>query len=516
MAAFRSFVLLIAVFVFTSLDSNASAQSIAKTHSKIKSLATAENAEQSKYLTTTYALFSIFDEKFADRVLAKAPDYSHFRDRVDEWIAADSTAWNLLSTHLDYCNRLRSEGKLGTDIDSDDADIRWVFFVVYGEPSNELVLPCRCSQGEGACSVWTYTWLPTDIVEPGEELSCQSRPNGSFPTIFVPNDDASFLRAGPIWPIVNCSRFPTAGGMADIWFGVWVPGNQFTRPTLDSARLKVEVEIFDSSRSVSVTKGSCISDLRIIRGILEATEPQDRHLIRAMGYIGFANVKSGRYFAHVTVAGAPNNEGEAWLEVVIPDDARISDLLILGNSAGSSEDVQSGIIRGTKNSLYDNPEALFARGERLNLYVESELPRQSEKGIEVWATLLPMPEVSRRYKSTVTTGEFVVVADSLDNPIISDKWQTPEGQELLEELAHAQTNSKAITLLRKRIEVSGDAVLVELAPKLKSDLKPGKYLLTVSISDPKHKSDILTARRLIQIAAAASSPPKNRFRTLGQ
>lgn len=516
MAAFRFIALMTAVFATFTLNASGEVKTNPRFLSKIKALATVENTDQATFLITNYIVFSIFDEKFASKTLAKAPDYVHFRDRVNDWMAADSSTWNLIKTHLDYCNQLRLESKLGTDIDSEDPDIRWIFFLAYGEPSNVLVLPCRCTEGDGACSLWTYTWLPTETDQPGDELSCRSRPNMSFPTTFVPNDDAGFLNACPIWPMVNCSQFPVAGGMADVWFSVWVPGNQFTRPTLDTARLKVEVEIFDSSRTLSVMKGSSNSELQTIRGLLEATNHQDRFRIRAMDYIGFANVRPGSYSAHVTIVGARNNDGDAWLDFEISAVSRTSDLLILKNNAAASDNTGPGIIRGTRSGLYDNPEATFARGEKLNLYVESELPRESKGDIEVWATLLPIPEIQRSHKAKVTTGASVVVADSLDNPILSDKWQTPDEQKLLENLARSHSDAKAITLLRKRFDTNGTALQLELAPRLNNDLKTGKYLLTVTISDPKHKSDILTARRIIKVAPGVTNVVANRFRTFGQ
>lgn len=515
MIAIRLITLFAVTLIICHLNETCADQIQLEIQKRLRSFATAENTEQAKYLTTTLAWFYVIDEEFAKEKLEKAPDYARFRNRVDEWINEDSARWQQVKSRLDYCTQLRNEGRLGTDIDSDDVDVRWVFFIAFGEPSSVVVLPCRCIGGDGACSLWTFTWLPTKPDEPGWELSCRSRPDESYPTIYIPSDNTSFLSACPIWPMANYSRFPAGNGHYDLWFSVWVQGNQLTRRTLDSARLSISIVIYDSSRTIPVISGENTSDLQLIRGVLEATEAWDRYRIRAMGYIGFADLSPGRYNAHVIVKGARHNDGDTWLEIDVPASLRTSDLLLVERNIGVGENIGAGIIRGSRENLFDNPEAVYARGEQMTLYVESERPMSQCDVVEIWVTLLPMPERTRKTKTKVSTGRPIVVADSLDNPILEGKWQTPEDRSILDEFAAETGGSKAITLLRKQIAVDGDEISIELAPKLKSDLKVGQYVLSVSIFDPKHKSDILTSRRLIRVAAS-TRPPEKRSRSFGQ
>jgi hypothetical protein len=458
-----------------------------------------------------YALFQIVDEAFLDKVLKKVPDYSHFRDRVDSWCTYNPDRWSDTKSRLDYCNDLLKKGQLGTDIDANDPDIRWQLFVENGVPQNEHTLLCRCSQSDTGCVIWTYIWPSADSSRQGREISCRSKFGQSYPDEIIDSDDKHFPLASPIWPFVNYSKFPSADGTTDLWFSIWISGDEFTWPTLNDGVLNVWVDLYDSSKTVLLFSGQEISNLQVIRGVLHSLESRERSLIRAVVYVGFPKIKPGKYNAHLTILGAPDNEGESWIEVSVPKDAKISDLLVLEQGTTTGENVLPGIVRGdkSKSKLYDNPECRLISKDKLDLYLETTLPSGHGKYYEVWVTLLPIPEVSGRSSTSIITGEAIVVADSLERPFRKGEWQSYRNQKLLEEMTKSDSkSSKTITLLRKKFDATEDRITVQVAPRLESNLRSGQYLLTVTITDPDRLDYFLSARRVIRI----TSPPFMKFR----
>lgn len=479
---------------------------------KLSAISEKLSADESTYLKRTYTLLQFVDPKYVKRTIEKAPDFHHFQDRVNDWAKHNPDLWENISTRLEYCDSLRRKGFLGTDIYGHEVDVRWELFIKYGPPANVLTLPCRCDEGSVACSIWTYTWQSDTAGSVGNEVSCQSQHGEDYPTRVINSDASSLPVASPIWPIINVSKFSDKRGATDVWFSIWVRGDQFTRSTLEGARLTIVVELYDSNQTSLVARGTCISDLQIIRGILEATERQDHRLIRAMGYIGFAGIESGDYLAHLKISGAPYNEGEEWLDLSIPADMRISDLLLLDRSAGVGENIESGIIRNLRADQYDNPEAVFSRGTRLNLYAEADLPQENAREYEVRVTLLPLPEVSRPAREMVRIGDAVIVSDSLDRPFAEGQWDTPQRRQILEEMANAEPDAKVITLLRKKFDAEDSSVAIEVATELADNLKSGQYLLSVTVSDPQYQEYFLSTRRIIRVAPLTQSPRRSYVR----
>ena len=120
-------------------------------------------------------------------------------------------------------------------------------------------------------------------------------------------------------------------------------------------------------------------------------------------------------------------------------------------------------------------------------------------------TLLPIPEVSGRSSTSITFGKTIVVADSLERPFTKGEWQSSRNQKYLEEMAQSDSkSSKTITLLKKKFAASEERVTIQVAPRLKSNLRSGQYLLTVTVSDPERQSYFLSARRVIRIAPSSS------------
>ncbi len=495
---------LIALLLTSVSHVTASSQTKAEAKFKLKAMSAENNAEQAAYMSSMQAIFKIIDPIYSKKVLEKAPDYSHYRDHVDDWIGDNQVRWKEVKANLDYCDSLLQAGHLGTAIDASIPDVRWELFIMNGPPANELVLPCECRGGSGACTIWTYVWRPTAGGTRGEEASCQSENGEDYPTKIVPADKDGFPLAGPLWPEINCSRFSTENGGADIWFSIWVPGDQFTRTTLDHAQLKMTAELYDSIGASPVCRDSSYVSLQIMRGILQATKREDRHLIMAMGYITFPNVRPGRYKAHLVVSGAPFNDGGRWQEVVIPNEIAISDLLLLEQSAGTGENMHPGIVRGGKGFLYDSPDASYPPGKLLGLYAEATLPGNGDWKYEVSVTLLPLPEVSRPNKSLITVGEAIVISDSLDQPFVNGEWQSPQSQEFLDSLVNAQSSSKSIAVFKKTFESKEAATIIQVSPRLSESLRSGQYMLTLTVSDPERQRYFMTSRRIIRVALARS------------
>ncbi|MCX6831313.1 MAG: hypothetical protein NT028_04155 [candidate division Zixibacteria bacterium] len=450
-----------------------------------------------------YALFQIVDRRYVSKVLEKASDYSHFRDRISDWIKHyPPDRWSNIKNRFDYCNNLMEKGQLGTDIDNADPDIRWQLFIENGAPQDQLTVPGRFNQDDTASTIWILVWPSAGSGQRGLEISCWSKLGQNYPTEIIPRDDEGFPLAYPIWPFVNYSKFPASDGTTDLWFSVWVPGDQFTRLTLDQGQLSMQIDLYDSSKTVLIDSGKEIANLQMMRGILETIDHQERCLIRAMGYIVFPKVKPGRYNARLTILGAPDNEGRDWIEVLIPKDKKISDLLVLEQSMVTGENVLPGILRGDIANLYDNPECRLTPRAKFDLYLETTLPNGHGKHFEVWVTLLPIPEVSGRSSTSITTGKPMVVADSLERPFTKGEWQSSRNQKYLEEMAKSESGSKSsktITLLRKKFDATEERLTIQVAPRLKSNLRSGQYLLTVTITDPERQNYFLSARRVIRI-----------------
>jgi hypothetical protein len=481
------------------------AQGQTKPEPRLKALSASHDSTERAYLCNMCALFRIVDPRYLEKVLVKAPDCCHFRERITDWINDDPGRWDVIRTRLDYCADLRKRGRLGTDIDDPALDVRWQLYLENGAPGNELVLPGDCGGSNDTCTVWTLIWPPDSLNQRGLEISCWSGSRRNYPTEIISDESKDFPYAFPIWPFVNYSKFPAADATADLWFSVWVPGDQFTRPTLDSGRLNLRIDLFDSSRTLLIASQSDVSSLQMIRGILEATKRRDRYLIRAMGYLGFTGIKPGKYNAHLMIAGARDNEGENWLKVEIPAESRTSDLLILEPSVATGGNVLPGIVRGGRTMLFDNPECRFAADAELNLYLETTLPKDHGENFQVLATLLPVPEVSGLMQGEVTAGKPIVVADSLDQPFLNGEWQSEQNRKLIEELVAFKSHprTKAVTVLKEQFEATPGVIAVKVNPRLESGLKSGKYLLTVTISDPKKQNYFLSARRFIRVAAAS-------------
>ena len=310
-----------------------------------------------------------------------------------------------------------------------------------------------------------------------------------------------------MWPFVNYSKFPSADGTTDLWFSIWISGDEFTRLTLDEGILNVWVDLYDSSKTVLLFSGQRVSNLQVIRGVLHSVESQERSLIRAVVYIGFPKIKPGQYNARLTILGASDNEGQSWIEVSVPKDTKISDLLVLEQGTTTGENLLPGIVRGDLANLYDNPECRLISKEKCDLYLETTLPNGHGKHFEVWVTLLPIPEVSGRSSTSITFGKTIVVADSLERPFTKGEWQSSRNQKYLEEMAESESDdksSKTITLLQKKFDASEGRLTIQVAPHLKSNLRSGQYLLTVTITDPERQNYFLSARRVIRIAPSSS------------
>jgi hypothetical protein len=500
-------VLLWLSFLFCVISCSNEVQILAAAELKLGAMSTAQNTEERAYVSRMYALFQIVDLDYLKKTLIKAPNYSDFEDCVRRWSRYNSDRWSDIQYCLHYCDSLLKIGEFGTDIDAIDPDVRWQLFVENGIPKNEQTLLGRCSQSDTGCAIWVYIWPSQDSCEQGKEISCWSRFGEDYPNEIIDNG-RDYPVASPIWPFVNYSQFPESDGTTDVWFSVWVPGNQFTSLTLDKGQLSIQIELYDSSKTVLLASNNKVSNLQIIRGVLQSVECEDRASIRAIAYFGFPNLEPGRYSARLTILGAQDNEGQNWIEVLIPKDRKVSDLLVLEQSTATGENILPGIVRGDLANLYDNPECRLISKAKFDLYLETTLPKGHGKYYEVWVTMLPIPEVSGRSSTTITTGKPRVVADSLERPFTKGEWQSSRNQKYLEEMAKSESESeskpsKTITLLRKKFDAPEDRVTIQVAPRLKSNLKSGQYLLTVTITDPERQNYFLSARRVIRIAPAS-------------
>jgi len=477
---------------------------LAASAADIKALRTARDSTEVEFVLTMSALFSIIDLKYSEKALQRAPDFHHFRDRVDNWKVANSDEWGVIQERLNYCRQLRQTGGLKTELFAADRDVRWELYIRYGPPTYEVVTPRHSGGHSEICTVWTYTWTAPDPGQSGWEFSCQSRPGMDHPVEILFGDKDRFPAAAAIWPEADCSIFPAANDSADLWFSIWVKGSQFSLPTLDSGLLAMSVELFDSSRTVALARKQVQCDLQIMRGVLEATHPEERRLLRAMGYVGFADIAPGRYAAHVEVIGAAANDGDCWVELEVSAHDRISDLLLLHRSLTSIEAALPGIIRGADVGLFHNPEARYAPGTKLQLHCEALLPTSDEVVYQVEITLLPLPAVAPRTRSVVEVGSAVVIADSLNQPVPEGYWGSSARKEFLDSLERSHSSIMPMKLYRRSFRNRGGLVTVKAEPVLKAGLKNGRYLLTLTITDPTQGQFYLTTRRIIRLATPGS------------
>ncbi len=470
---------------------------------KVDSWLSTVSGDKAAYCAEMCRLFSIADPKYFKKTLSKSPDLRRFQDRVDDWIRDNADRWVELQSRLAYCRRLQAAGALATALTSSQRDIRWDLFLANGPPIQARVLSIR-DQVNASCSVWTFTWLPSDSLQPSHETSCKSEPGKAYPTAIITPDREGFLSACVIEPLVHSAHFPSQYGSGELWFSVWVRGNELSRPTLDLARLRVGVELFDEGRSKLIAVETSYCDLQLLRGVLEATERSSRQYIRAMEYVVFPEIAGGTYEAHVTVTGASANDGDCWLDVCVAEQGRISDLLILHSTPSSTGMELPGIVRPVRTGLCNNPEAVFAPGSTLSLYAETVLPKGSRSSCDASVTLLPIPEVSRSRKSTVVVGEAIATADSLDRPLENRAFHSLPKYALDSLMGAGQVPNNSIEVFHGRFDLEQSNGALELSCHLSRKLKTGKYLLTLTVTDPNQQRFYLPTRRLIHIVKPGS------------
>ncbi len=461
------------------------------------------DGDDAEYCAEMCLVFSMAAPKYFKKSLAAAPDLRRFQERVDDWIRDNADQWAELKARLEYCRQLQAVGALATPVASSQRDVRWDVFLANGPPAQARILPIRdhsCLQ----CSIWTYTWLPVDSLQFPYEISCKSESEVSYPTEIIIPDREGFLSAYIIEPLVHAAHFPSREGRGELWFSIWVRGNELTRPTLDLAQLTIQVELYDAQRSKLITARSSTCDLQLLRGVLEATERRSRRFIRAMEYIVFPEIAAGSYQAHITVTGAFANEGDCWVDVKIAGQSRISDLLILHSASSSASAESPGIMRSARDGLCNNPEAVFAPGSTLSLYAEAMLPQGFAGSYEASVTLLPIPAVARSRKSTVELGIAIAVADSLERPLGNRAFHSLPKYQLDSLMSAGQVPSNSVEVFRRQFDLEESNGVLELNCPLSRKLNTGEYLLTLTVTDPKQQRFFLTTSRLIQIAKPGS------------
>ncbi len=479
----------------------ASTQSLAQMQTQepiLRSLSTVQDTEERAYIQRMYALFLIVDPEYAKREFTMAYDFHEVQTCVNVWARGYKRTWDEIARRLNYCDSLRAKGLLGTTIDDPLPDSRWSLFIQNGIPKNEIIMTGKCKAGKD-CRLWTFIWPSAEDGQKPLEISCWSEFDRNYPTHIVEEDEQGFPLAHPIWPLINCSKFPSDSA-TDVWFSVWVPGDQFTAATLKLRYLRVRVELFDSTKSVFLDSASQVCDLQILRGVLTAASRRDRSQFRAMSYLNLTKLQPGTYNAHLLVKGDAGNEGDDWIKFEIPKDQKISDLLILNKSIATGDNVESGIIRGTKSELYDNPEALLYRN--LSVYFEVTLPERHGMEFVAWLTLQRIPDIVRNNEGTISTSEPVVVEDSLGIPFKDGEWESDRRNKLLEIMNQSKSKSKTKTLLKRKFDSADGVIPVDMSASLESGLKSSKYLLTVTISDPEKKYYFISARRIIRVVAS--------------
>jgi len=471
----------------------------------LKSLAVTTDQGQAEYIRRNFAIFQIVDPHYSNDVLEQAVDFNEFRLGVSAWIENNGLRWEQVQSYLDYCRNEEAKGRIGTTIDADGADVRWRLFLMNGPPIKQLTLPCKCESGRASCTLWTYAWPPDSTNLNGKEISCQSLRGEAYPTMVTRSGAESFPEARPLWPLVQCSRFPIDDGGYELWFSIWVLGNELSRTTLNLAELHMQVVLLDSTQRNLIGKAQCTANLQLLRGILEATNVEDRDLIKAMGYLGLSGVSAGTFYARVTVNGAPYNEGDETFKIEVPQRSKMSDLLLIEKSAVDNENTQAGIIRGTRSDLYDNPEGIFRPGSKLNLYAEADLPSRNQEEYEVQVSLLKISDYQQPRKEIVKLTDAVVVADSLDRPFADGAFGSADEGVLMSSTGKGQSSRGNVNLLTKTFRNSGGRAIVNVMPELKSNMSSGRYMLTLTITDPKSRSYYLRASRVIQIASRTTN-----------
>lgn len=450
--------------------------------SEVNIMATVQDAEEAVMQEDTLALFRIIDPDYTKKVLEKMPDYRSFQRRVEWWKHKYPIRWSEVQYNLAFCDSIG----LGTTIGADEPDVRWELILGGGPFSQERISVMKDALGK-IHSVWTLTW------KHGMEISCQAKPGEGYPTEILVPDTKGFRSAKVIWPMVNVCRFRSSDSTADVWFSIWINGGELSRPTLDQDSLTVKARVFDTA-GVLLRYARTSNNIQLLHGMLEVVDSAGRQSLRAMAYVPFPGIKAGKYRAHVNVLGAFANDGDTWIDFEVPDECAMSDLLLLHPAA--PEDSLKGILRGDRRGLFDNPEAIFGRGDTLHLYTEAFI--NECEGHEVEVTCFRIPDVTVRKWEDIEVGKAIIVTDTLGQPFPKGKWSVSQ-QELIYSLVKPSKHRNVITLLERHYDATCDSIVIEEKLRLPQKLQDGRYLLTLTVNDPIEHRFFLSACRIFRI-----------------
>jgi hypothetical protein len=436
------------------------------------------------------AVFRTTEPRFWRDTLSAALNPDIFWACLEEFRQSRPERWDTLMSRLAYCR----EQQLGTPIDAEQPDIRWSLFLQYGPPAAEWITPGEYAGNIGEmCTTWVFTWTPTVADTMEKAAGCIAEPGHGYPVHLLAGSDEVALSRGRIYPYVEFWVLPNWGQEThNLWVGTWIPGNQFSRPTLDEGLLQLELRVYERDgkhQKTMVAQKYLSTDLQMLRAAVHVAA--QRRFLRAMGYLE-CELQPGDYRVVLTVQGARHNDGRVEHDITIPRDPRLSDLLLIRQI--NAQGVNPGISRNGV-SLYAVPEKELPQGITVRTRLEFILPPEYDGRYHVCASLHPLARHQLQRTTDVATGPILYIQDENGNPmygIAAPDDMAPDSRQ----------GKKGIILLDEGYHTTDSVVVFELPLEL--TMKPGDYFLRIEIGDTNKKRTLGSRSTLIRITARSN------------
>ncbi len=357
-----------------------------------------------------------------------------------------------------------------------DLDVRVSMVLANGLWTSEWIEPMECNSD--TCLTWIYSYVASTEHPKGLSIVCEGNPGGKYPVRINSECRVAAKPSGPLYPFVMPALLPEWGtGLHQLSVGVTVPADQLSQSTLDSGILSMRLEVFEleatGGRGRIVADDEIITNIEPLRAILSKSEVSQWRSRGAQGYLG-CQLPAGEYTLVISTFGTQSNSGKVSIDFTVPADPLLSDLIIIRDLGGSGLD--EGVRRGNE-SFYSISRPEFVPSTEITIRLEFRLPRDFDGQYNVWATLIPIPEIRSanrpEYSSNV---EAVYWEDEDGNPKYNSKLPP-------EVLQPVRQDSRSVTLIDQTYRTQEE--FITLRQKARLSVRPGKYVLSVQIANPR-------------------------------
>jgi hypothetical protein len=222
-----------------------------------------------------------------------------------------------------------------------------------------------------------------------------------------------------------------------------------------------------------------------LRAVLAKSEPSLWRNLGASGYLG-CHLTPGEYTLVVNVIGDHLNEGKVSIDLSIPQNPVLSDIVLIRDVGGVGLD--PGVQRGGE-SFYSVSRPEFIQGASVTIRLEGKLPPEFHGRYSAWATLVPIPEIRRANQSgRASSLNAVYWEDEKGNP----KYGAALPAEVMEP---GKRDPNAITLLDRMYQTPDDPIVLKSQVRLSA--RPGKYVLSVQITDAGQRGVSLGMKSMV-------------------